>query len=145
MSSKPPDFSSSFDLVQDKLDATQRRLEQKRKRESPQLAKIPPKTLEPQNNSESQSKFDELPQRPSATEQGKLTRKKKHISALAAPIKPPVREIRRNLTLKVLEENEMRFNQLFHKLQLAGDTRKKQDLADEALDLLFEKYKGHLD
>ena len=145
MSSNSPDFSSSFDLVQDKLDATQRRLEQKRKHESTPVEKTPPETLDLKNNPQNHPKFDELSPRPSATEQGKRTRKKKRISALAAPIRLSVREIRRNLTLKVLEENEMRFNQLFHKLQLAGDVRKKQDLADEALDLLFQKYKEHLD
>ena len=47
---------------------------------------------------------------------------------------------RTNLTLKVLAENEARFNELFFRLQLKGDGRKKQDLADEALQMLFSKY-----
>lgn len=54
------------------------------------------------------------------------------------------KEYRRNLTLKVREENELKFNELFHKLQLKGDSRKKQDLADEALELLFTYYKSVL-
>ena len=32
------------------------------------------------------------------------------------------------------------FINCFHKIQLAGDSRKKQDLADEALELLFAQY-----
>ena len=51
---------------------------------------------------------------------------------------------RRNLTLKVLDETEQRFSQLYLRLQLAGDNRRKQDLADEAFSLLFEKYKSIL-
>ncbi|MEO1528979.1 MAG: hypothetical protein AAFX06_26455 [Planctomycetota bacterium] len=60
--------------------------------------------------------------------------------------KPTVvrREVRRNLTLKIREETEEKFNRLFYELRLAGDSRKKQDLAEEAFELLLKKYRNHL-
>lgn len=53
-------------------------------------------------------------------------------------------EKRKAFTLKVLERNEKKFHQLFNQLQLKGDCRRKQQLADEALELLFAKYRSVL-
>lgn len=64
---------------------------------------------------------------------------KKQPSVLPVQIAKQTR--RTAITLKVVEEKAERFHELFYRLKALKDSRTKQDLADEALDLLFEKYK----
>ncbi len=136
MSNNAPDFSSTFDIAEDRLADADRRLREKRNAKRTKEVKAATTGAEkpaddPKANKRSQpTRKSVRPKRPSE-EKGEVTFTHELVK----------KEVRRNLTLKVLEENETRFNQLFHRLQLAGDSRKKQDLADEALSLLFARYK----
>ena len=135
MSNRAPDFSATFEIVDDQLEDAERRLKQRRMQQD--AAGKPAKKL--QEAQVPQASAAVLPEsEPAAAKPQRAKRPKGEGAKRPELVK---REVRRNLTLKVLEENETRFNQLFHRLQLAGDGRRKQDLADEALGLLFAKYK----
>ncbi|TWU37420.1 hypothetical protein [Novipirellula artificiosorum] len=135
MSKGAPDVSATFDIVDGQLenfDEAEKRLLEKRKKQREN------KTQEAMQKTDGKNKTatptSEMPAKPAA--------KKREPKGEVFRPSIVTRESRRNLTLKVLEENETKFNQLFHRLQLAGVSRRKQDLADEALDLLFTKYKS---
>jgi hypothetical protein len=72
------------------------------------------------------------------------TRKRSSPKKPKLELKLNERTRRRNLTLKVLEKTEEQFHQLYLQLQIRGDSRKKQDLAEEACQLLFERYESVL-
>jgi len=183
MSKNAPDFSGSFQLVQDQLAETEQRL-QNGKQESPRTFQTQPTQqraiqnpgepvtsplkevgISPLGDFESTptdkreanpaGEFEASPggeletiptgqlginpkYRTSSTSVQSNLEQQTSATPQAAPHHP--REQRRNLTLKVLESNEAEFNRLFHRLQLAGSPRRKQDLADEALQLLFAQY-----
>ena len=147
MSSSVPDFSSTFDLVDDKLADAEKRLAEKRQAAAKARVKIAgPVNPEPQASPVEPEAFEVTEissQRVIQRDRPKLPKKPK-VDQERPELQLVSKEHRRNLTLKVLENNEVRFNELFHKLQLKGDSRKKQDLADEALELLFENYKSIL-
>ncbi len=138
MSKNAPDFSGSFELVRDQLTETEHRLRNRKRNlnQSPEPASAAniqsrDDVGDRQIDETSQSFFEAFPKKNDQTaSQTSINRN---------------REQRRNLTLKVLESNEAEFNRLFHLLQLDGDARRKQDLADEALDLLFAKYRRIID
>ena len=136
--SNAPDFSSAFDLVDDKLADAEKRLAEKRNAATVGKAKADAsaekvKSVESGDLAVMQEPVIE-PTKP------KLARKAPKKEVAKPEMQLVAKEHRRNLTLKVLEQNERKFNELFYKLQLKGDGRKKQDLADEALHLLFTKY-----
>ncbi len=135
MSNRAPDFSSTFDIVDDTLADAEKRLEKKHKA-----------AADAKSNSKSkhEASKEETEKGTLKSEDEKKEPKPVKKAAKKEAARPELqlvnKEHRRNLTLKVLEENERQFNQLFYRLQIAGDARKKQDLADEALTLLFAKY-----
>ena len=129
MTSTAPDFSSTFEIVDDKLADVEKRLVHRRSQHSRQMKNsTKAKGQEPDNSERAISASNES------------TAKRKRAKQESVSIQIVAKEVRQNLTLKVLATNEAKFHQLFHKLQLKGDSRKKQDLADDALELLFAKY-----
>lgn len=139
MNSSAPDFSSTFDLVDGKLADAEKRLAEKR------LSAARAKAKEASNQESASPESMQGPTLPvDERAKPKLPKKTTKNDVGKPEFQLVAKEHRRNLTLKVLEKNERKFNELFFKLQLNGDGRKKQDLADEALDLLFVKYKQFL-
>ena len=140
MSNRAPDFSSTFEIVDDQLEDAERRLAERRSKQNAEkipAAKNPASKLRDAKPNTTPVDANEKPAEESSASKPIRRNQSKGEATKPALVK---REVRRNLTLKVLEENETRFNQLFHRLQLAGDGRRKQELADEALGLLFQKY-----
>ncbi|TWU49425.1 hypothetical protein [Rubripirellula reticaptiva] len=137
MSSRAPNFSSTFAIVDDQLEETEKRLEQRR------LEKDRAKLAEKTTATEAAKKLPvEKPTEKVAAIKAKPIKKKTASGQGTSAPRITKKEVRRNLNLKVLDETEQKFSRLFHTLQLAGDGRRKQDLADEAFGLLFEKYKS---
>ena len=139
MSKSAPDFSSSFALVGNQLTETEQRLRRHRKHQ-PEQDGDSEVNLTDLHSTQNQTDLNNLqtqalskPRFDTRTREGDWPASSERI-----PRQP---ERRRNLTLKVLESNEAEFNRLFHRLQLSGEPRRKQDLADEALQLLFETYR----
>lgn len=148
MSNRAPDFSSAFDIVDDKLADAEKRLAEKR-RAAAQNAAAKAKADETPNDevvsAEVEANVEVKPEIEAKPSKSKLPKKRAKKEEGRPELQLVSKEHRRNLTLKVLEENEQKFNELFFKLQLKGDGRKKQDLADEALELLFGKYNSVLE
>lgn len=136
MSKNAPDFSSSFALVGDQLTETEQRLRTRKPDPVEDLETTPDERPADQSYKESENRIN-APTSLSGSE----TKPKENDQGTPPTSVNRQREQRRNLTLKVLESNEAEFNRLFHRLQLAGDPCRKQDLADEALKLLFAKYR----
>jgi len=135
-----PDFSTAFSVVDEQLEDAEKRLAERRSAKTTR-EKPAAKVQSPQVAAKREGEHSSTKAKPKA----ERTRAKANRSTGAGePAQVVKRKARRNLTLKVLDETEQRFNQLFHKLQLAGDGRRKQDLADEAFGLLFEKYQSFL-
>ncbi len=130
MNSGKPNFSTAFELMDDELINAEKRLHRKR--------------------TKSNKETEATPKQPTGANQDEDGIKKKwSIDVDAFDSKEfnfveltsdSRQKSRRSITLKVLEENEFRFNHLYHQIQLRGDSINKQDLADQALCLLFEKY-----
>jgi len=137
MSKNAPDFSGSFELVHDQLAKTEQRL--RRRKPKPEQD---PETTSAANpagqNQDPENHGSEL-----ASHTGADTNPGENCHDSSPTRIGSHREQRRNITLKVLESNEVKFSRLFHQLQLAGDPRRKQDLADEAFRLLFAVYKEY--
>lgn len=132
MGNNKPDFSGAFemassDLVNDELEEARKRLLQKHKTK--------------QSKSNSQKQLVE-----SGVQKKSLEIKSKNppVETTENLVVKSLNSERKAFTLKVLATNESKFHQLFCQLQLKGDSRKKQDLADEALELLFVKYESFL-
>ncbi len=148
--SNAPDFSSTFDLVDDALADAEKRLQAKRmaaqtaKAEPAKKARPEPVKTDQAQSSETRAKHDVQVRAEPEPVKPKQQKKKPRKEEGRPELQLVSKEHRRNLTLKVLEENERKFNELFYKLQLQGDSRKKQDLADEALTLLYDKYSAVL-
>lgn len=139
--SSAPDFSSTFDLVDDKLADAEKRLAEKREAAAKARTKIA-EPIKPASQAEQAVPVKaEVRAEPIVEREKPKLPKKPKAEAARPELQLVQKEHRRNLTLKVLEGNERKFNELFFKLQLKGDGRKKQDLADEALTLLFTRYK----
>lgn len=138
MSNNAPDFSATFDAVDNQLANAEQRLKEKRK-----VVAKKAESLQPAKTKKVPLKTDDSDLQKVKASVDPLEKRAKPTKA-SSKIQIATRVSRCNLTLKVLSENEQKFNRLFLKLQLAGDARKKQDLADEALQLLFDKYKPHL-
>lgn len=138
MSNNAPDFSSTFDIAEDNLADAERQLRERRQAKKRREHEADSNTNDTEATADDPMS-EECPKPRRQNVAAKLPSKKKEEGTFTHELVK--KELRRNLTLKVLEENEARFNRLFHQLQLAGDARKKQDLADEALSLLFAKYK----
>jgi len=136
MNNNAPDFSSTFDIAEDNLADAERQLRERRQAKKRQEQQTDSNGTE---ETAGGPKSEECPKPKRQNVPPRLPSKKQEEGTF--PHELIKKEVRRNLTLKVLEANEARFNRLFHQLQLAGDARKKQDLADEALSLLFTKYK----
>ena len=130
MSKNAPDFSGPFKLVQNQLTKTEQRLR----------ARKPEPDQDPWITSPAEPAGQNRPNL--LVSRAELETNPMEKSTVVSPDIRQQREQRRNLTLKVLESNEAKFNRLFHRLQIAGDPRRKQDLADEALQLLFNNYKN---
>lgn len=122
-----PNIDASDELVNELDDLERQRQERRQKK---------PKKGAPSSNAPKKATSE-----PTDVPPEKSNRRKGN----ASPLELVERRHRQNLTLKGLQENDVKFNQLFLKLQLQGDCRKKQDLADEALELLFSKYRSVLE
>lgn len=118
MSSSKPDFATAFELMDDELSNAEKRLHRKRTKSNKETEATP-----------------RQPTRANQDEDGIKEKWSIDVDAIDSRQKS-----RRSITLKVLEENEFRFNHLYHQIQLRGDSINKQDLADQAFCLLFEKY-----
>lgn len=118
MNSGKPNFSTAFELMDDELINAEKRLHRKRTKSNKETEATP-----------------RQPIRANQDEDGIKEKWSIDVDAFDSRQKS-----RRSITLKVLEENEFRFNHLYHQIQLRGDSINKQDLADQALCLLFEKY-----
>lgn len=141
MSNRAPDFSSAFDIVDDKLADAEKRLAEKRRAAAQNAATKAKADEKPSDEVTSAESVEAKPETDAKPPKPKLPKKRAKKEEGRPELQLVAKEHRRNLTLKVLEENEQKFNELFFKLQLKGDGRKKQDLADEALELLFSKYR----
>ena len=130
--SNAPDFSSAIDIVEeDALAEAEKRLHAKRK-------------IEQRKNSPSNANGRKRGHHIGGTDD-EPNPKKTLASKMQSRLVVTKSEVsRKPITLKVLAENANRFHQLFHQLQIQGDVRGKQDLADEAMELLFHKYKSVL-
>lgn len=131
MSSTAIDFSGSIAEIEE----AERALNERRKQQEAANAKRGAKKAAEQNEEENRGvekaesakpKSPREPKRPSTT----------------VPIQISKRLQRTAITLKVVEDNADRFHELFYRLKALKDSRTKQELADEALELLFEKYKN---
>ena len=118
MSRNPPDYSDAFIMAESELanDDLEKARQRLRRRKSP---------MESNSTGNLKNADAETDQSTSLVVKGTAT-------------------IRKPITLKVQAENEAKFHLLFSLLQVQGDTRRKQDLADEALNLLFLKYQSLL-
>jgi hypothetical protein len=126
MSNNAPDFSTAFDMAGDALEEAEKRLSLKRRQSEKKAA-----VSQPTDDKKRGQRHPETESAPPLNRRAKPSK---------SDVQVVTKRHRTNLTLKVLAENEARFNELFFRLQLKRDNRKKQDLADEALQLLFAKY-----
>lgn len=135
MNNNAPDFSETIEMANDDLAEAEKRLNAKRRREQEKTGRKNKSKLPTENQSSEAGESQDVT--PRIAQPKTSVKKTEPIDELVFKTESTRR---RAFTLKVLEENEHKFHQLFHRLQLEGDSRRKQDLADEALCLLFEKY-----